>query len=154
MERIVLAMAYWVCVDVQLDRRGASERRYLCAHLVRGKETILMENSMDTPKLSSEELGGRSMEPVAEALRDIAAAVRESTDRAEPDPLRLLRAEEVAELLALPVRTVRDRAAAGVIPHRRFGKHYRFSRADVEAIVGLMAREASPTAPRVLRAAA
>lgn len=109
---------------------------------------------MDTLKLSLEEFGCRSTEPVAEALRDIAAAVRETMNRIEPDPLRLLRAEEVAELLALPARTVRDRAAAGVIPHRRFGKHYRFSRADVEAIVGLMAREAPPAAARVLRAVA
>jgi excisionase family DNA binding protein len=134
-------------MDVQLDRCGVGERRYLCAHLLRGKETILMENSMDTPDLFPKELGGRSTEPVAEALRDIA-------NKSEPDPLRLLRAEEVAELLALSARTVRDRAAAGVIPHRRFGKHYRFSRADVEAIVGLMAREAPPSAPRDLRAAA
>jgi hypothetical protein len=75
-----------------------------------------MENLMDAPDLCPEELGGCSKEPVAEALRDIAAAVRETTDKTEPDPLRLLRAEEVAALLALPTRTVRDRAAAGVIP--------------------------------------
>jgi excisionase family DNA binding protein len=56
----------------------------------------------------------------------------------------VLRAEQVAALLDLPVRTVRDQAAAGVIPHRRFGKHYRFSREDVEAIVQQMARESRP----------
>lgn len=78
------------------------------------------------------------------ALGDIAAAVREMAERVEPDPLRLLCVAEVARLLALPARTVRDRAAAGVFPHRRLGKHYRFSRADVEAIVSAMAREATP----------
>jgi len=75
------------------------------------------------------------------ALREIADALREGRGQATPDPLRLLRAEQVADLLGLPVRTVRDQASAGVIPHRRFGKHYRFSREDVEAIVQQMARE-------------
>jgi excisionase family DNA binding protein len=75
------------------------------------------------------------------ALREIVDALREVRGQAMPDPLRLLRAEQVAELLGLPVRTVRDQASAGVIPHRRFGKHYRFSREDVEAIVQQMARE-------------
>jgi hypothetical protein len=50
------------------------------------------------------------MQPVADALRDIAAAVREVAGGVEPDPLRLLRAEEVADLLALPARTVHERA--------------------------------------------
>jgi excisionase family DNA binding protein len=77
-------------------------------------------------------------------LREIADALRETRGQAVPDPLRLLRAEQVAELLDLPVRTVRDQAAAGVIPHRRFGKHYRFSREDVEAIVQQMARTSRP----------
>jgi excisionase family DNA binding protein len=110
---------------------------------------------MDTVKfLSTKDSNDPSVEEVAEALRDIAAAVREFAGRAEPDPLRLLRVEEVADLLALPVRTVRDRAAAGVIPHRRFGKHYRFSRADVAAIVESMARHTPPAGPRSLRVAA
>lgn len=78
------------------------------------------------------------------ALREIADALRETRGQAVPDPLQLLRAEQVADLLDLPVRTVRDQAAAGVVPHRRFGKHYRFSREDVEAIVHQMAREPRP----------
>lgn len=90
------------------------------------------------------ELTGDPSTQLAAALHDIAAAVRELADRVEPDPLHLLRAEEVAQLLALPPRTVRDRAAAGVIPHRRFGKHYRFSRSDVDAMVRQMERAARP----------
>jgi excisionase family DNA binding protein len=78
------------------------------------------------------------------ALREIVDALREMREQTTPDPLRLLRAEQVAELLDLPVRTVHDQAAAGVLPHRRFGKHYRFSRADVEAIVQQMARDSRP----------
>lgn len=85
------------------------------------------------------------------ALTDITAALRNLASQAPPDPLGLLRAEQVAELLELPARTVRAQAAAGVIPHRRFGKHYRFSRDDVEAIVRHMSRpaRARPASRRV-----
>lgn len=77
---------------------------------------------------------------VVTAIRDVADAIRDLADHAPADPHQLLRAEEVAQLLQLPVRTVRDRAAAGAIPHRRFGKHYRFSLADVEQIIQSMER--------------
>src|SRR4051794_29220216 len=84
---------------------------------------------------------------VVTALHDVATAIRELAEHAPPDPHRLLHAAEVAALLQLPARTVRDRAAAGVIPHRRFGKHYRFSTSDVEQIVQTMER-----APRTRQA--
>jgi excisionase family DNA binding protein len=73
------------------------------------------------------------------ALHEVAAALRALARHAPPAPVRLLRVEQVAELLELPARTVRDQAAAGAIPHRRFGKYYRFNRADVEEIVRQMA---------------
>ena len=38
------------------------------------------------------------------------------------DPDALLTAEEVGELLQLSPRTLKDQAAAGVLPHHRFGK--------------------------------
>jgi excisionase family DNA binding protein len=93
-----------------------------------------------------------SSDLVVDALRDIARALRELAHQVPPDPARLLRAEEVAEMLQLPLRTVRDQAAAGSLPHRRFGKHYRFSREDVESIIGQMGRTARPQ--RVARRAA
>jgi excisionase family DNA binding protein len=86
---------------------------------------------------------------LASALHELASAIREASQRTEPDPLKLLRAEHVAELLELPVRTVHDQAAAGAIPHRRFGKHYRFSREDVEAIEQQMARGSSERRPSI-----
>jgi len=48
--------------------------------------------------------GGSSGSPdvVAAALVELAAALREIAGLAPPDPLRLLRAEPVAELLELP----------------------------------------------------
>jgi excisionase family DNA binding protein len=74
------------------------------------------------------------------ALREVAQALRELAERAPADPHQLLRAEDVAARLKLPHRTVRDQAAAGVIPHRRFGKHYRFSLDDIDAIMRQMER--------------
>lgn len=43
----------------------------------------------------------------------------------------------------------KDQAAAGVLPHRRFGKHYRFSRDDLQEIV----RRAGHTAASTTRTA-
>lgn len=89
------------------------------------------------PTIACEEI---VLSSLVTALLELVVAIRDLADHAPADPRHLLRAEEVARLLQLPVRTVRDRAAAGAIPHRRFGKHYRFSVADVEQIVQFMER--------------
>lgn len=44
---------------------------------------------------------------------------------------------------------MKDQAAAGVLPHRRFGKHYRFTRADVAEIVRITAAPVKPPRRRV-----
>lgn len=46
---------------------------------------------------------------------------------------RLLTADEVAELLRLPVSTVYDLARTGRLPHLRIGRALRFSQSDLEA---------------------
>lgn len=46
---------------------------------------------------------------------------------------QLLTAEDVAELLRLPVSTVYDRARTGRLPHLRIGRALRFSQSDLEA---------------------
>lgn len=46
---------------------------------------------------------------------------------------RLLTAEEVAELLRLPVSTIYDLARTGRLPHLRIGRALRFSQRDLEA---------------------
>lgn len=46
---------------------------------------------------------------------------------------RLLTAEEVAELLRLPVSTIYDLARTGRLPHLRIGRALRFSQSDLEA---------------------
>lgn len=76
---------------------------------------------------------------VAAAIRELAAAVRAASPEPPADPDALLTAEEVGALLQLSPRTLKDQAAAGVLPHHRFGKHYRFTRADVAEIVRLSA---------------
>jgi hypothetical protein len=47
-------------------------------------------------------------------------------------------------LLQLSPRTLKDQAAAGAVPQHRFGKHYRFTRADVAEIVWLNAAPVKP----------
>ncbi|MEV7099685.1 helix-turn-helix domain-containing protein [Amycolatopsis sp. NPDC051045] len=86
---------------------------------------------------------------VAVAIRELTAAVRATVPEPLPDPDALLTAEEVGELLQLSPRTLKDQAAAGVLPHHRFGKHYRFTRADVAEIVRLSAAPVKPPRRRV-----
>ncbi len=86
---------------------------------------------------------------VAAAIRELAAAVCATAPEPPADPDALLTAEEVGELLQLSPRTLKDQAAAGVLPHHRFGKHYRFTRADVAEIVRLSAEPVKPTRQRV-----
>ncbi|UOZ04868.1 helix-turn-helix domain-containing protein [Amycolatopsis sp. WQ 127309] len=77
-------------------------------------------------------------------IRELAAAVRATVPEPQADPDALLTAEEAGELLHLSPRTLKDQAAAGVMPHHRFGKHYRFTRADVAEIVRLNAAPVKP----------
>lgn len=111
------------------------------------------EDIHDHPRRRPPAIEGEELASLVAALGDLVVVIRELADHAPIDPRHLLRAEEVARLLQLPVRTVRDRAAAGAIPHRRFGKHYRFSLADVDQIVQSMER-APRQRPRSLRAVA
>nr|WP_233223930.1 helix-turn-helix domain-containing protein [Amycolatopsis sp. CA-128772] len=83
---------------------------------------------------------------VAVAIRELAVAVRATLTEPLPDPDALLTAEEVGELLQLSPRTLKDQAAVGVLPHHRFGKHYRFTRADVAEIVEKKRSQGWPTA--------
>ena len=47
----------------------------------------------------------------------------------------ILLAAEVARLLRLPVGTVHDYARRGILPSQKLGRHRRFIRADVEAVM-------------------
>ncbi|KOX11930.1 hypothetical protein ADK67_48025 [Saccharothrix sp. NRRL B-16348] len=71
------------------------------------------------------------------------------TERVPADPDALLTAEQLGELLQLSPRTLKDQAAAGVLPHHRFGKHYRFSRNDISAILRLTQQSEKPQRRRL-----
>jgi excisionase family DNA binding protein len=101
----------------------------------------VMENKCDH--------GNRDGCAVATAIRELAAAVRATVPDPPADPDALLTAEQVGELLRLSPRTLKDQAAAGVLPHHRFGKHYRFTRGDVVEIVRLSAAPVKPPRRRV-----
>jgi excisionase family DNA binding protein len=55
------------------------------------------------------------------------------SDTIVPLDRQLLTAEEVAQLLRLPVSTICDLARAGRLPHLKIGRALRFSRSDLEA---------------------
>ena len=55
------------------------------------------------------------------------------SDAIVPLDHQLLTADEVAELLRLPVSTVYDLARTGRLPHLKIGRALRFSRGDLEA---------------------
>jgi excisionase family DNA binding protein len=48
---------------------------------------------------------------------------------------RLLNADEVAELLNVPVSWVYSEVRAGRMPHVKLGRYYRFSRASIERFI-------------------
>jgi excisionase family DNA binding protein len=68
-------------------------------------------------------------------LQILSAALKEIATRLPADPDALLTAEQLGEIFQLSPRTLKDQAGAGAIPHHRFGKHYRFSRGDIQHIL-------------------
>lgn len=90
-----------------------------------------------------------AVDNLVRSICELAEAVRALAEHAARDPDALLTADQLGDLLALSPRTLKDQAAAGVLPHRRFGKHYRFSREDVAEIVRLSGRTARPRSSRL-----
>ncbi|MGH3484717.1 MAG: helix-turn-helix domain-containing protein [Nocardioidaceae bacterium] len=89
-----------------------------------------------------------SVETLAEVVARLAASVQ--AERLG----ELLTAEDLAERLKIPARTIKDQASAGRLPHHRFGKHYRFSRDDITEILRITKQQAVPRAGRRLVRAA
>ncbi len=78
------------------------------------------------------------------AAHEIASALRALADAQTVNPNRLLTVDELADVLRIPARTLQERTARGVFPHRRWGKHIRFSPEDVAEIIRLMYRAPIP----------
>jgi excisionase family DNA binding protein len=76
-------------------------------------------------------------------LQILSTALKEVANRLPADPDELFTAEQLAELFHLSARTLKDQAGAGAIPHHRFGKHYRFSRTDIQQILHLTQHDPS-----------
>ncbi|SDW31068.1 DNA binding domain-containing protein, excisionase family [Amycolatopsis xylanica] len=74
------------------------------------------------------------------AICRLTDAVEMLASRQPRDAQALMTADELGQLLGISPRTLKDQANAGTFPHRRFGKHYRFSREDVSEITRLAAR--------------
>jgi len=89
-----------------------------------------------------------SVEALAEVVARLTASVQADS------PGELLTAEDLAERLKIPARTIKDHASAGRLPHHRFGKHYRFSSDDITEILRITKQQpVTRTARRVMRAA-
>jgi excisionase family DNA binding protein len=77
-------------------------------------------------------------EYVATALEDPAFAAAVEHHRRSPVSVLstpLLDADDVAKLLGIPAKTVRQYAREGRLPSRPIGRHVRFVRAEVERAV-------------------
>lgn len=87
-----------------------------------------------------------------EVLAEVVARLSESVQADRPG--ELLTAEDLAERLKIPARTIKDQACAGRLPHHRFGKHYRFSREDITEILRITKQQPVTRAGRRLVRAA
>ncbi|WP_231972351.1 helix-turn-helix domain-containing protein [Nocardiopsis alborubida] len=57
----------------------------------------------------------------------------------------MLTIPEAARVLAVPESWLRERVRLRRVPHRRLGKHVRFSATDLEQIVARAAQQIAPT---------
>jgi excisionase family DNA binding protein len=72
-----------------------------------------------------------SNDEILRALDDLIERVNRPDVLSEP----LLDADDVANLLNIPVKTVRQYARDGRLPCRRFGKHIRYVRAEIAQVI-------------------
>jgi excisionase family DNA binding protein len=92
---------------------------------------------LEQPSDGGQELGSDWPPEIIECLSTLTVALQRWLDAPSSDPQALLTAEQVGDLLQLSPRTLKEQASAGQIPHHRLGKHYRFSRSDIDAILEL-----------------
>ncbi|MFJ9174909.1 helix-turn-helix domain-containing protein [Streptomyces sp. NPDC102360] len=64
-----------------------------------------------------------------------AAGMPAPGEPADPEALRLLTADQAADLLQIPASWLRKKAAAGLIHHTRIGRHLRFSASDLQHLI-------------------
>jgi excisionase family DNA binding protein len=76
----------------------------------------------------------------------LAGAIADRLAAAGPD--RLLDAGEVAEMLRVPQRWVRDATRDGRLPHVKLGRHVRYRREELLAYIAENANRGRPFRPR------
>lgn len=136
------------CEETAHCSSPAQDRRHLA---VSGGCCLSTHQPDEGPRGAHAEAASAAIE-LADAARALADAVQTLAEQAPHDPDALLTAEQLGDLLRLSPRTVKEQAAADAIPHRRFGKHYRFSREDAAEIIRLAGKKPAPQ-PRRSRAA-
>jgi excisionase family DNA binding protein len=94
-----------------------------------------MADSTTQAVVSSDPMVVDCLQSLAASVTGLAVAVRADS------PGELLTAEELAERFRIPARTIKDQASAGLLPHHRVGKHYRFSKDDIAEILRITKQE-------------
>jgi excisionase family DNA binding protein len=94
-------------------------------------------------------------EGLSDSMRLLADAIARLGVKATVGVDELLTVDDLAVVLKIPARTIKDQLAAGLLPHHRFGKHYRFDAEDVKEILHMTAKKPvnRPTRSRSVRVA-
>ena len=92
---------------------------------------------------------------LSDTMRLLADAIARFGVKATVGVDELLTVDDLAVVLKIPARTIKDQLAAGLLPHHRFGKHYRFDAEDVKEILHMTAKKPvnGPTRSRSARVA-
>ena len=72
---------------------------------------------------------------LSDSMRVLADAIARLGVKSTVGVDELLTVDDLAVVLKIPARTIKDQLAAGLLPHHRFGKHYRFDAEDVKEIL-------------------
>lgn len=75
-----------------------------------------------------------------DSMRLLADAIARLGVKATVGVDELLTVDDLAVVLKIPARSIKDQLAAGLLPHHRFGKHYRFDAEDVKEILQMTAK--------------
>ena len=77
---------------------------------------------------------------LSDSMRLLADAIARLGVKATVGVDELLTVDDLAVVLKIPARTIKDQLTAGLLPHHRFGKHYRFDAEDVKEILRMTAK--------------
>ena len=127
-------------VEVELTLKNRTRLERILRGYLRNQNVSIVRYHAAPPIADAVQRAARAVG--AEAIVELGAAPV-GADVDDPEPImsdaivpldhQLLTAEEVAELLRLPVSTIYELARTGRLPHLKIGRALRFSRSDLEA---------------------